>query len=80
MNGNIETVVARHDEQIKDLEQRVQERRSSEIELFNKLETINANISDLKTDFAGWKGRVAVYGALIVLVISVIVNIAVKHL
>ncbi len=76
----IETAVARHDEKIKDLEERAGERRDGEIELFKKLEAINKGIGELKTDFAGWKGRVAILGPLAMIVISAGITLVVKLL
>ncbi len=76
----IETTVARHDEKIKEMDKRIEERRKGEISLFGKLDKINENISGLKTDFAGWKGRAAVWGTVAMIFISAGISLAVKLL
>ena len=77
---NIETTVARHDEKIKDLEKRAGERRQGEQRIFTKLDKIDGDIGELKTDFAGWKGRAAVIGTILMILISALVTWAARSL
>jgi len=80
MNGNIESVVARNEQKLKEHEKRLDERRAAEIGIFTELNKISDSIGDLKVDFAGWKGRVAVWGTIVVAIVSGVVSFAVKHL
>jgi len=50
--SKIEVQQGRHDEQIKDLETRAEERRAANGEIFDKLDAINESINELRTSTA----------------------------
>lgn len=50
--SKIEVQQGRHDEQIKDLETRAEERRAADTKLFTKLDEINVSLNKLETSTA----------------------------
>ena len=71
-NNSLAVKVAEHGVKIEDLETRVKERRDADEKLFDAIEGINKNISSLREDFAGWKGRMTVIGSLALLIVSAV--------
>ena len=79
MAEDVETRVARHDEKIKDLENRAKERRAADEKIYLKLEEINKKLSDLKMETAVLWYKTGVWGiaggaipAIITLVVLII--------
>ena len=73
-NNDLKIKVAEHGVKIEDLEQRAEERRQADIQIFEKLESINNNISLFREDLAGWKGsmqtKMALGGTIGILAVS----------
>ena len=73
MTEEVQVTLGRHHERITDLEKRDEERRLKQDQIFEKMDTLSENMSDLK-------GKVSVWGPILLIIVTVLANMAVKFL
>lgn len=79
-NGQHDVDIATLKSRVDSMDRRLAERREAEIQLFKELAGIHKEISAFREDFAGWRGRVVVWGGLVLVLVTVVVNVGVRTL